>query len=69
MADEYGVPEPGNTQDYQQFMPRLYDLIAEAGDLQTRADAIQKLAEARLLFLEEFEQKHPGSGKGRAVWR
>ena len=68
MPDEFGVPQPGNAEDYQQFMLGLHDLIAEAADLQARPDAIQMLADARLLFIEEFGAKHPGYGKGRAVW-
>lgn len=69
MPDEFGVAQPGNAEDYQQFMLGLHDLIAEAADLQARSDAIHMLADARLLFIEEFEAKHPGYGKGRAVAR
>lgn len=54
---------------YQQFMLGLYDTLAEAGDEGYSAEACRKLDEARLLFMKEFEQRHPGYGKGRAVWR
>ncbi|TPG41944.1 hypothetical protein EAH89_28275 [Roseomonas nepalensis] len=69
MPDKYGVPLPGNAEDYQQFMLGLYDLLAAARDLQAQAEAIEMLAKARRMFIEDFEAKHPGYGEGRAVWR
>lgn len=54
---------------YQQFMLAIFDLLAEAGDEGYSPEAGGKLAEARLLFMDEFEAKFPGYGKGRAVWR
>ncbi len=69
MADEFGAPEPGNAEDYQQFMLALYDLLADGRDLEAREDALSLIAQARLLLIDEFEAKHPGYGKGRAVWR
>lgn len=67
-VDEYGrIKDPAER--YQQFMLGLHDLLAEAGDDGYSPEACQRLAEARLMFIDEFEQRHPGYGKGRAVWR
>ena len=73
--DDFGreTDEMGHIKDpaerYQQFMLRLYDAAADAGDYGYSAEAQKKLHEARLLFVDEFEARHPGYGKGRAVWR
>ncbi|WP_226698878.1 hypothetical protein [Qipengyuania gaetbuli] len=73
--DDWGreVDECGRIKDpaerYQQFMLGLYDLLAEAADDGYSPEACQRLAEARQMFIDEFEQRHPGFGKGRAVWR
>jgi hypothetical protein len=40
MADEYGVPQPGNAEDYQQFMLALHDVLAHGGDIEARQDAL-----------------------------
>lgn len=69
MPDSYGVPQPGNPEDYQQFMLGLYDLMEAARDIRACPDAIEMLKKARLLLLDDFEAKHPGFGTGRAVWR
>ena len=69
MADEYGVPQPGDPEDYQQFMLALHDVIAHGGDIEAREDALLLIAQARLMLIDDFEAKHPGYGKGRAVWR
>ncbi|MGV7216553.1 hypothetical protein [Bradyrhizobium sp. UFLA05-112] len=69
MPDSYGVPQPGNAEDYQQFMLALYDLIEDARNLGACGDGIETLKTARLLLLDDFEAKHPGYGSGRAVWR
>ena len=69
MPDEYGVPQPGNAEDYQQFMLGLYDTIEAAGNLHACPDAIEMLKKARRMFLDDFEAKHPGYGRGRAICR
>lgn len=69
MPDEYGVLRSDDPQDYQQFMLGLYDIIEDARNLHARADAIKLLEEARSMLINDFETKHPGYGKGRAVWR
>jgi hypothetical protein len=67
-TDEMGhIKHPAER--YQQFMLRIYDMAADAGDYGYSPEALKKLHEARLLFMEEFESRHPGYGKGRAVWR
>jgi len=68
MADQYGVPQPGCAEDYQQFMLGLYDLIEDAKDGSYSSDGIKALIDARSTFLREFETSFPGYGKGRAVW-
>ncbi len=67
-VDEYGRIKD-EAERYQQFMLALRDILAEAGDDGYSPAACQRLAEARLLFMDEFEARHPGYGKGRAVWR
>ena len=69
MADEYGVTQPDSAEDYQQFMLGLFDLIADAGDGCYAPEGIRLLKDAREVFLKEFEERFPGYGKGRAVWR
>jgi len=66
--DEYGhIKDPAER--YQQFMLRVYDILADAGDYGYSQAACELLSEARLMFMDEFEQRHPGYGKGRAIWR
>lgn len=73
--DDFGreVDEMGHIKDpaerYQQFMLWMHDILAEAGDSEYSETACATLAEARLMFMNEFEARHPGYGKGRAVWR
>lgn len=69
MPDEWGVPLPDSPEDHQPFMLGLYDIIAEARDLGLAPEGIELLERGRLVLLDEFEAKHPGYGKGRAVWR
>ncbi|MDH2350029.1 hypothetical protein QCM77_40880 [Bradyrhizobium sp. SSUT18] len=69
MPDSYGVPQPGDAEDYQQFMLALYDLMEVARDIHACPDGIEMLKKARLLLLDDFETKHPAYGSGRAVWR
>lgn len=54
---------------YQQFMLRLYDTVTEADEEGYSAEACRRLEEVRLMFVDEFERRHPGYGKGRAIWR
>lgn len=64
--DTYGrVIDPAER--YQQFMLGLFDTLAEAEDEGYSRTAIEKLREARQNFLQEFEARFPGYGKGRAV--
>jgi hypothetical protein len=73
--DDFGreVDEMGHILDpaerYQQIMLRLHDLLADVVDYDYSPEACTRLNEARLMFMDEFEQRHPGYGKGRAVWR
>ncbi|UVO50284.1 hypothetical protein M0208_07025 [Sphingomonas sp. SUN019] len=67
-TDEMGhIKDPAER--YQVFMLGLYDMLADAGDYGYSPDACQMLDQARLAFMDEFEARHPGYGKGRAVWR
>jgi hypothetical protein len=65
--------ELGNLKDqaeaYQQVMLGLYDLRVEARDAQFPETLIADLERVRLSFMDEFEEKYPGFGKGRATWR
>jgi len=66
--DIYGrLTDPG--EEYQEFMLRLFDLEAEMGDAGCSKTALARLHESRLMFMDEFEAKYPGYGKGRALWR
>lgn len=67
-TDEMGhIKDPAER--YQEFMLGLHDMLADAGDYGYSPDACRMLAAARLAFMDEFEARHPGYGKGRAVWR
>ncbi|HEY9554889.1 hypothetical protein, partial [Allosphingosinicella sp.] len=66
--DEYGLPvDPAERM--QQVMLCLYDLMDEAGMADFPAELIGELNIVRLKFMDEFEARFPGYGKGRAVWR
>ena len=66
--DKYGFPvEPAERM--QQVMLGLFDLIDEAGMANFPTELIGKLNLMRLKFMDEFEARFPGYGKGRAVWR
>ena len=66
--DEYGFPvEPAERM--QQVMLGLYDLLDEAGMADFPPELIGELNQVRLKFMDEFEQRFPGYGKGRATWR
>ena len=53
---------------YQHFMLGLFGTLTEAGDEGYSQPAVEKLKEARDLFMADFEARFPGFGKGRAVW-
>ena len=54
---------------YQDFMLQIYDLWALAEEFGYSKEARAVLNQARLTFMAEFEARHPGFGKGRAVWK
>jgi hypothetical protein len=54
---------------YQHFMLWLFDAVEESREAGFSDEATKRLNEARLLFMDEFEARFPGYGKGRAVWR
>lgn len=67
-TDDWGhIKDPAER--YQVFMLGLHDMLADAGDYGYSQEACELLARARLTFMDEFEARHPGYGKGRAVWR
>jgi hypothetical protein len=66
--DKYGLAvDPAERM--QEVMLGLYDLRDEAGLAEFSGDLIDDLNQVRLKFLDEFERRFPGYGKGRAVWR
>jgi hypothetical protein len=65
--DRYGIlVDPA--EQYQEFMLELYDIEALAEELGYSKEAREVLHKARLMFLTEFKARHPGFGKGRAIW-
>ena len=50
-------------------MLQIYDLWALAEKYGYSKEARGILNQARLSFMEEFEVRYPGFGKGRALWR
>lgn len=66
--DAYGVPVE-SAERMQQVMLGLFDLLDEAEQAAFPEMLIGELNIVRLRFMDEFEQRHPGYGKGRAVWR
>ena len=66
--DEYGVPiDPA--EGMQQVMLGLFDLLDEAGQADFDPELLDALNAVRLRFMDEFERRFPGYGKGRATWR
>jgi hypothetical protein len=53
----------------QQFMLGLHDLWSDAAEAEFPSDLIDELNQIRLRFMDEFEKRFPGYGKGRAIWR
>lgn len=66
--DENGrLADPAEWQ--QQFMLGLHDLWSDAAEADFPRELIDELNQLRLRFMDEFERRFPGYGKGRAVWR
>jgi hypothetical protein len=66
--DRYGVlVDPAER--YQDFMLQIYDLWSLANEFDYSNEARAALNQARLIFMSEFEYRHPGFGSGRAVWK
>ena len=53
----------------QQVMRGLYDLIDEAGQANFSENLIGELDLVRRRFMDQFEDRYPGYGKGRAIRR
>ena len=66
--DEHGVPIE-RAERMQQVMLALFDLMDEADLANFPRELLQELDRVRIQFLDEFERRHPGYGKGRAVSR
>jgi hypothetical protein len=66
--DKWGFPiDPAERM--QQVMLGLWDLCDEARMAEFPPDLLTELSRLRLRFMDEFERRFPGYGKGRAVWR
>jgi hypothetical protein len=66
--DENGrLADPAEWQ--QQFMLGLHDLWSDAAEAGFPDELVDELNQLRLRFMDEFEKRFPGYGKGRAVWR
>ena len=66
--DQYGVPvDPAERM--QQVMLALFDVMDEADLADFPPELLDELNHVRLHFLDEFEHRYPGYGKGRAVSR
>lgn len=66
--DVYGVPvDPAERM--QQVMLGLFDLMDEAGQADFPPELLSAYDALRLRFMDEFERRFPGYGKGRATWR
>jgi hypothetical protein len=66
--DEYGVPiDPAERM--QQVMLALFDVMDDADLADFPRELLEELNHVRLQFLDEFERRYPGYGKGRAVCR
>lgn len=66
--DKYGdLIDPAER--YQEFMLQIYDLWSLAEEYGYSKEAQGILNQARLMFMDEFQARHPGFGSGRATWR
>jgi hypothetical protein len=67
-VDKWGFPvDPAERM--QHTMLGFHDLIEEARDADFPNELLRDLEMLRLKFLDEFELRFPGYGKGRAAWR
>jgi hypothetical protein len=66
--DKYGVLL-NPAERFQEFVLQMYDLWAVAEEYGYSNEARAVMNQARLMFIAEFEAKHPGFGTGRAVWK
>ena len=53
----------------QQVMLGFYDLLDEAGEADLPGELLGEFNQLCLKFMDEFERRFPGYGKGRALWR
>jgi len=66
--DENGrLADPAEWQ--QEFMLGLHDLCSDAGESEFSSELVNELNLLRHRFIDEFESRFPGHGKGRAIWR
>jgi hypothetical protein len=67
-VDNWGFPvDPAERM--QQAMLAFYDLVEAATVADFSSGRLIELRELRLRCVDGFEQRFPGYGKGRAVWR
>jgi hypothetical protein len=67
-VDKWGFPvDPAERM--QQAMLAFYDLVETARMADFSSERLKDLEGLRLKCIDEFEQRFPGEGKGRAVWR
>ncbi|TGN86451.1 hypothetical protein EOW77_0017655 [Bradyrhizobium yuanmingense] len=66
--DKYGhLVDPAER--YQEFMLQVYDLWSLAEEYGYSKEARDILNQARLVFMDEFQARHPDFASGRAKWR
>ncbi len=53
----------------QDAMLVLFDAMTSAGDAEFSQELLSDLHALRLRFVDEYEQRYPGHGEGRAIWR
>ncbi|TCP67046.1 hypothetical protein [Sphingomonas sp. PP-CE-1G-424] len=63
--DDYGV----SVEAAERMQQVMLSLLYEAGQAKFPHDLVGDLNAVRLCFVDEFERKFPGYGKGRAIWR
>ena len=54
---------------YQEVMLQVYDLWAMAEEYGYSKEARSIFNQARLVFMDEFQARHPGFGSERAIWK
>lgn len=68
LYDEKGrLADPAEWQ--QQVMLGLFDILDDASEAGFPAHLVEELNRVRLHFMDKFEERFPGYGKGRALWR